>query len=210
MLRSSFSLAAVALALSAAGCMPARLEPADASQKVPGKPKAAATATETGVLIQAEADSWNADEKIRDEVTAMKVTLVNKGKETVSVDYKAFELRSDDGQVFRPVSPDDIQIRGATRSIGLPADTIITRSSDSAINAPNRTESEKMQIRQRLREQALDSGPLVSGQRSVGFVYFERVPATKDRITFHGRILEANSGKVAATAELPFQVRKTE
>jgi len=206
-LRKASFLGLALVALQLLGCQSARLEPADDAQKVPNKPKAAAVATEAGVLIQAEADSWVTDDRVRDEVTAMKVTLVNKGGGAVSVDYNAFSLVAEDGTVFKPVAPENIEIRGATRSIGLPADTIITRTSDSSVNAPNRTESEKTQIRDRLVEQALDSGELGVGQRSIGFVYFERVPASKTRIIFKGQVLKVASGEVAASAELPFQVR---
>lgn len=191
-----------------AGCASARLEPADSSQKVPNKPKAAAVATKTGIVVQAEADTWVGDERVRDEVTAMKVTLVNKGSQVVTVDYNAFELVAADGHVYRPVAPETIEIRGGTRSIGLPADTIITRTSDSSVNAPGRTESEKQQIRQRLIDQALDSGPLQAGQRTIGYVFFERVPASQDRITFKGKVMEGETGNVADEVAMPFQVRK--
>ncbi|HSC89420.1 MAG TPA: hypothetical protein VLC09_19190 [Polyangiaceae bacterium] len=208
---TSFSAKPLVSALLAAGlalgCASARLEPADATQKVPNKPKAASITTDIGVMFQAEADSWVADERVRDEVTAMKITLANHGEKPVNVDYNAFELVADDGSSFRPVPPESIEIRGATRSIGLPADTIITRSSDSSVNAPNRTESEKQQIRQRLVEQALDTAPLAPGQRVVGFVYFQRVPASKTQITLKGRVLAPESGEPAASAELSFQAR---
>jgi hypothetical protein len=189
------------------GCATARLEPADDTQKVANKPKAASVTTTDGMLFQAEADSWVADERVRDEVTAMKVTLANHGEAAVNVDYNAFQLVADDGSLYRPVAPENIEIRGASRSIGLPADTIITRTSDSSVNAPNRTESEKSQIRQRLIEQALGSGPLEPGQRVVGFVYFERVPANKTHIVLKSKVLKPESGEPASSAELAFQVR---
>ena len=204
-LRSLFASFAVTSLLSF-GCASAHLEPADSSQKVPNKPKAASV-TEGSVLFQAEADSWVADERVRDEVTAMKLTLANHGETPVNVDYNAFELVADDGTLYRPVPPESIEIRGASRSIGLPADTIITRSSDSSVNAPNRTESEKTQIRQRLVEQALDTGVLAPGQRSVGFVYFQRVPASEAHLVLKGRLLKPESGEPAASAELSFQAR---
>ena len=199
---------ALALALGLSGCQTARLEPADSAQKVPNRPKAAAQDTEVGIRIQAEADVWVADERVRDEVTAMKVTLTNHGKGPVTVEYNAFSLVGDDGTVFEAVAPSDINIRGATRSIGLAPDSIITRSSDSSVNAPQRTESEKEQIRKRIEEQALEEGELPSGDRRIGYVYFRRVPANQTNVTFHGRVLDPKTGKEVASAELPFRARE--
>jgi hypothetical protein len=164
--------------------------------------------TESGIGFQAEASAFAADDRVRDEVTALKITVVNKGEKPVNVDYALFELIADDGGVYKPLEPKSINIRGATRSIGLPADTIITRTSDSAVNAPNRSESEKTQIRQQLAEQALTSGPLNPGERTIGYVYFERVPANRWTVTLKASVLKAESGDVAATTEIPFQVRR--
>jgi hypothetical protein len=146
-----------------------------------------------------------ADERVKYEVTAMKVTLINRGTEPVNIDYNAFSLQSEVGKRFRPLSPDDIPIRGGVRSIGLPADTIVTRTSDSAVNAPNRGESEKEQIRERLRNQALKSGSVPAGERTVGYIFFERVPATVQTITFQGSLQDAKTGDATKVAELKFR-----
>jgi hypothetical protein len=189
-------------------CAPARLEPASPDQKVANKPNAAATEITSGVRLQVEAGAWMADERVKYQVTAMKVTLINRGSEPVNVDYNAFLLLSDGGKSFRPVSPDDIPIRGAARSIGLPADTIVTRTSDSAVNAPNRTSSEKDQIRERLKNQALKSGSVAAGERAVGYVFFERVPSNVQSITFRGSVQDAKTGDASRPAELEFRPRQ--
>jgi hypothetical protein len=200
--------AALCGALTALSCASARLEPAHADQKVANKPKAAAADVADGVKLQVEADSWMADERVKYQVTAMKVTLINLGTEPVSVDYNAFSLVSEAGKSFRPVAPDDIPIRGAARSIGLPADTIVTRTSDSAVNAPNRTDSEKQEIRERLREQSLKSGEVAAGERAVGYVFFERVPASVQSITFQGVVHDSKTGSALGKAELKFRPRQ--
>ena len=196
------------LTLLLSACATARLTPADEAQRVPNKPRAAAAETKAGVLVQAEADAWNADDRVRDEVTTMKVTVINRGKTPVDVDYNAFLLRSADGSEYRPVAGKDITIRGAARSIGLPADTIITRSSDTAINAPGREQSEKEQLHARLEEESLRSGAIAPGERAIGYIYFERVPNTKKSVTFLGRILTTQSGETAASVEIPFRVKE--
>lgn len=203
--RYAVGLVLTSLALA---CAPARLEPASPDQKVANKPNAAAMEIAKGVKLQVEAGAWMADERVKYQVTAMKVTLINRGMEPINVDYNAFLLLSDSGKSFRPVAPDDIPVRGASRSIGLPADTIVTRTSDSAVNAPNRTESEKDQIRQRLRDQALKSGPVAAGERAVGYVFFERVPSTVTSITFRGSVQDAKSGNPTKPAELEFRPRQ--
>lgn len=190
----------------AAGCASAKLAPADANQKVPNRPKAAQTES-AGIRLQAEADVWVADERVKDEVTAMKVTVTNRSPEAVRLDYFAFSLVAKDGEVFEAVAPEAIKIRGANRSIGLSPDTIITRSSDSSVNAPQRTESEKDQIRTRLIEQALLSGEVASGDRRIGFVYFRRVPSTKSEVALEGRVLDATGDKALLEAKLPFVAR---
>ncbi len=189
-LSSSALLLSTALIFSATltACGSARLEPASPDQKVAGRPNAAAADLESGVRVQVEAGAWMADDRVKDEVTAMKVTVINLGKQAANVDYFSFRLTSDEGKQFRALAPKEVPIRGATRSIGLPADTIVTRSSDSAVNAPNREISEKEQIRKRLEEQALRSGPLPIGERSVGYIFFERVPAAVKEVTFEGAL----------------------
>lgn len=189
------------------GCASAKLEPASADQKVANKPNAAATEVKKNVRLQVEANSWMADDRVKNEVTAMKVTLINRSNSAVNIDYNAFTLVSTDGDVYRPVKPDDIPIRGAARSIGLPADTIITRSSDSSVNAPDREISEKDQIRIRITDQALKSGSVPAGERTVGYIYFERVPASAKGVTFKGTVQDTETGASAQQAELKFQPR---
>lgn len=190
------------------GCASAKLEPASASQRVPNKPNAAATDVKEGVRLQVEANAWMADDRVKNEVTAMKVTLINRSESPVSVEYGSFSLVSDSGKKYLPVKPEDIPIRGATRSIGLPADTIITRSSDSAVNAPDREISEKDQIRIRLEDQALKSAEVPAGERVVGFIYFERVSASDDTVTFQGTVQDPKSGTPSDVAQLKFQPRQ--
>ena len=191
-----------------AGCASAKLEPASAAQKVPNKPNAAAVDVKDGVRLQVEANSWMADDRVKNEVTAMKVTVINRSNSPVSVEYGSFNLVSESGKKFLPVKPEDIPIRGAARGIGLPADTIVTRSSDSAVNAPDREMSEKDQIRIRLQDQALKSGEVPAGERVVGYVYFDRVTATDRTITFQGTVQDAKSGSPSDVAQLKFQPRQ--
>lgn len=202
------SLSLASLTLGSLACAPARLEPASPEQKVANKPNAAATELSNGVRLQVEAGSWMADERVKYEVTAMKVTVINRGTEAIQVEYGAFSLTSNAGKNFRPVDPGEIPIRGANRSIGLPADTIVTRTSDSAVNAPNRDETEKDEIRRRLHEQALKSGSIAAGERAVGYVFFERVPASVESITFHGSVQDAKTGSKSNTAQLEFRPRQ--
>jgi hypothetical protein len=198
----------VCLAVLVSACASARLEPAPGAARVPHKPRAGAVERE-GVQLIAEADAWNAPDNVRDEVTTLKVTVVNRGAQAVAVDYTRFSLVSPDGDVFLPVAPADITIRGGSRSIGLPADAIVTRADSSTGLGPNslyRSAAEKEEIRQQLIEQSLDSGELAPGERMTGYVYFQRVPASKEQITLRS-VLRTSAGKTVTT-DIPFQVRK--
>lgn len=191
-----------------AGCASARLEPAPGAARVPNKPRAAAV-EQQGVQLIAEAEAWHAPDNVRDEVTTLKVTVVNRGSSTLAVDYDRFSLVSEDGDVFLPVDPKDITIRGGSRSIGLPADAIVTRADSSTGLGPNslyRSASEKEEIRQQLVDQSLDSGELAPGERTTGYVYFQRVPGTKQQITLRSVLRDATGRTV--TTDIPFQVRK--
>lgn len=194
--------------LLATGCASARLEPAEGAQRVPAKPRAA-TVKVQGIQVIAEAESWHPPEKMRDEVTALKVTIVNHGKEALRIKYDAFSLVADDGEAFHTVKPEDITIHGASRSIGLPADAIVSRSGDgSTLSSPHRSQQEKDEIRKTLVDQSLASGDLKPGERTSGFVYFQLVPGNKDQISLKGALESAETGKVIAQADIPFQVRK--
>jgi len=210
--RTAISVAVRALTLCAAlstfACASARLEPASADQKVPNKPNAARMEIANGVRLQVEANAWMADERVKNEVTTMKVTLINRGSDGVKLDYNGFTLESDSGEVYKPVDPKSITIRGSARSIGLPADTIITRSSDSAVNTPDRETSEKDALRKRLEDQALTTGEVPSGERTVGYIYFERVPASVKLVTFRGNAKLSKSGKSTEDARLEFRPRQ--
>jgi hypothetical protein len=207
LLRSTLGFALTVLI--ATGCASARLEPADGAERVPAKPRAA-TMRSQGVQVIAETESWSAPSNVRDEVTALKVTIVNHGTEPLRVKYDGFSLVSDDGEAFKTVRPEDITIRGGSRSIGLPADAVITRSSDgsSGLNSPYRSEQEKAEIRQTLIDQSLANGELKPGERTTGFVYFQLVPGSKDLINLKGDLESSQTGKVVAQANIPFQVRK--
>ena len=210
-MKTSFApVIAVAILSSTAlgACAAARLEPADPQQKVANKPHAAITELGKGLSLQVEAGSWMADERVKDHVTAMKVTVINRSAKAVQLSYGAFTLESNDGKIYRALAPKDVPIRGATRSIGLPADAIVTRSSDSTVNAPDRELSEKDSIRNRLEEQAIKSGDIPAGERVVGYVFFERVPATVTTITFHGTVQDAKTGAKSKDGVLIFRPRE--
>ena len=200
---------AVALAfLFATGCAAARLEPAESAQRVPAKPRAA-TVKVQGIQVIAEAGSWSAPENVRDEVTALKITIVNHGSEPLRVKYDGFSLVADDGEAFTTVRPEEIEIRSGSRSIGLPADAMVSRSGDgSTMNSPYRSQQEKEEIRKTIVEQSLANGELKPGERTTGYVYFQLVPGSKDLINLRSALESATSGKVLAQAEIPFQVRK--
>ncbi len=197
-----------------AGCGSAVLEPAADAERVPGHPKAA-RARQEGVEFTADARAWNGPQGAEHEITPFRVTITNTSGQAVTADYKKFSLVSSDGQVFAPLTPEEVPLRRPQRSLGLPPDTYVARSGGAQTGnyqdpTGNRYSSPEMQRQQALdwlSTNALPSRVIAPGESAAGWVYFERVPADKEWIQLRSSVQAEGSGREIPLA-IKFNVKK--
>jgi hypothetical protein len=201
----------LALAAALAGCAP-HLRPAPGAVVLPG-PGQAAIAEEAGVRIVVSADAWRADpETLQQVVTPMLVRIENNGTSAVQVRSEDFALVADDGRRFAAVPP--FNVRGVVSSTGPPVYApygpfygyphlgVQPFYYDAYwpywyrwVTLPT---GDMVQM-------ALREGVLQPGDRSTGFLYFERVDEAR-HVTFQARLSVPGSDDRGVSITIPFVV----
>ncbi len=190
------------VALSCAGTT--RLEPSTHAETVQGRP-GAARASVAGIELVAEAGAWNGDAALLGDVTVLKVSVDNRSAEPVLIAYERFSLVSDDGRAFQALDPSSLsrESRGQvsrTRSIGLPPDAHACNH-HGAVARPRAPDASTD-----IENSSLQTTVLGPGERTSGFIFFERVTPDKAIIRLKS-VLQSPIGEPIAETSIPFYVK---
>lgn len=203
-----------------------QLEPAQsASTTWQGAARAAAE----GVRVVAEGDTWAGDAEIREHVTPVQLRFENGSAVPLGVRYSALRLISADGRIFKALPPfdtrgtvertvdrlvpgfkyrdvavapylgpmyDGIEVEPLGSQMDYAHDHDLYRYWNVELPLPT----------PHMREVALPEGVVRPGGEMSGFVYFERVPDTKERVTLTVDLVNAETSKTFGSVSLPFVV----
>lgn len=204
-----------------------QLEPAQSAQTTW---QGAAFETREGVRVVAEGDIWAGEAEVRKYVTPVQIRFENAGLRPLRVRYRSMSLLGAEGQVFRALPPfrvpgsvtetvdelvpgfeyEDIAVASHLGPLypGLEVEPLGTElpgdASDDELAAYWRVElglPSPFMLEVAMPEAVVRPGGLLSG-----FVYFERVPESKQRVTLHVDLVDAATGQSFARVALPFVV----
>jgi hypothetical protein len=182
-----------------------------------------------GVKVTAEGDIWAGDAEVRKYVTPVQLEFENHGVHPLRLRYSAMSLVSPDGQVFRAIPPfemrglvertvDRLVPRFEYRDIelapylgplyeGLEVEPLDAQIEDDESDELYKYWHVKVPLPTRyMREIALPESLVRPGGSVSGFVYFERVPESQQRVTLRVRLVNGETGQSFGTASLPFVV----
>ncbi|MDB4874391.1 MAG: hypothetical protein JWM41_837 [Gemmatimonadetes bacterium] len=221
-------LAGTAAVLGAAACSrtTAKLSPAPGVAVVPG-PGQGAAASAAGVRVVARAQAWKWEPRDLDtKVTPIFVELQNDSDRPVAVRYNHISLTDAAGHRFNVMPPYDID---ATLSEAFTVQSpyygfdrfavapYLSRwyprfsryggafAYDPAYYSPYVTAYRNVRLPTvDMVQRALPEGVLSPGGRASGFVYFEALHRDAKTLTLAVDVIDANTGAVLGTAQIPF------
>lgn len=217
---------ASACALALACSRGPELEPAETASTVPVD---TAMATAENVVVAAKGDVWSGDSEVREHVTPVMLEIENRGDQPLRVRYSNISLESADGERFSALPPFDV--RG---SVEKTVDRLIPRFGYEGVavapylgNVYEGLEVEppssymdlqyydhlydnwKVEIplpTKHMQEVALPEALIRPQGQLSGYVYFERVPESKEQVTLTFDLVNADTGATFGTARIPFVV----
>jgi len=218
---------AIAAAVLAAACASSpRLAPAPITNTTPGV-GLGATATQAGVTVEARTGAWDGTPaNLKSHVTPVLVTITNGSTVPLRVRYNELWLMAADGQRFPAIPPYDVQGTATQRvtayaypvtgftvapylSTYYPGLTPVTTAwaYDPLYYGAPVTALRQLQLPTAdMVQKALPEGWLAPGGSVGGFVYFQRVPDSKERVAFRFDAVNAGTGTQFAFVSIPFTV----
>lgn len=226
---------AAAMAFGLSGCATAELEPAPQANAAPSVAPSAARATEAGVMVTAlPQDTWTGPFRITEEVTPMKVRIQNNGTRPLLVGYDRFALIGMAGKRYRaiPLYQMDASVPAALSVVDPTPMTdlgftysgfevapfyssvypgITPYAGSYPIAAPyyglyGTTYVNTQLPTAEMRRRALPEGVLAPGGYVEGYLYFEKVPASEDRVSFNYNFVNPLTNAIFADVNIPFDV----
>lgn len=221
-------------ALLLVGCAPAAdLRPAERANTAPELEQAAVT-TKEGIRVLTQADEWPGRFPVKREITPVRVRIENSGDAPLALRYEDLTLVGSNGEVYRALPPfridGEVANARAVPTYGpiaepgfafdgfgiapvyAPAYPTLTPVADPFLYDPvfyenaytywNETElpTAAMLVR------ALPEGVIERGGFVEGWVYFEKVPDTVERVTFSADLVNANTRNQFAEVRMSYNV----
>lgn len=134
----------------------------------------------SGVRVELEPSAWSGRSALAEEgMTPLRTTIENGSGLRILLRYEHFYLLSPSGLRYLALSPEAVEARPPR---GAPP---CSRTSDGAI----------------------PEGVLEVGEAITGFLFFEDVPPSTARVTFHADLVEASTGKPFDEVDIYFTTR---
>jgi len=187
-----------------------------------------AVAESDGVRTTVQSQAWSGSPaSLPQQITPLKVTMVNHGSHPVRINYDDFTLTGSSGFTYSALPP--YKITGSVREpVMTPA-----FSYSGFFVAPfyrpfypgvpvwaspwgydryyyNRTWAEwPVQLPTRdMRDKAIPAGVLQPGGQVSGFLYFPRLPSETTTVTFKQSLVDSSTQKAIAEVEVPFVYKR--
>jgi hypothetical protein len=212
------------IALSLTGCASRQLVPAPEARLMPGRHDTA-VAEAGGVRTTVQSQAWSGSPaSLPQQITPLKVTVVNDSSRPVRINYDDFTLTGSSGFTYSALPP--YEITGSVRERVMVPHFAYSGFFVAPYYRPfypgvpvwaaspwrydryyyNRTWAEwPVQLPTRdMREKAIPAGVLQPGGRVSGFLYFPRLPGETTTVTFKQSLVDSNSQKAIAEVEVPF------
>jgi hypothetical protein len=208
------------------------LSPSPSADKPPGEPFTAVTQVK-GIHAVVESSSWPADPEVTHKLTPLHIRIENEGGFPVLVRYRGFSLIGPQGQYYAALPPLAAKM-DVTESPTEPAtESPISALSfhhqgffvapfygyaygnlpvwrhpfhhDVAYHKTFHGTYKELDISTaELKAWALPEGVIASGGSLSGYLYFEHVDPTLNRVEFRGDIVNAETGETLGTLTIPF------
>lgn len=220
---------AIPLLLSLATCSRGpELEPAAAATEIEGD---IAYTDAAAVQILAKGDDWEGDRDVLQRITPVYLSVHNRGKWPVQLQYSRMSLLDGGGQTYAAVPPFKLEVTTGALASGEqqrvkprvqyerfavapfygsvyaapPANASRWESPATYESRYRYWETEAEPPDREMLEWALPEGVVEPGGKVSGYVYFQRVPADAARVTLRVELIDARSGARLGVARTFFE-----
>ena len=214
-------------ALGLAACASRQLVPAPGAQLMPGRNDTAAAQSD-GVRTTVQSQAWSGSPTtLPQQITPLKVTVVNEGTRPVRINYDDFTLTGSSGFTYSALPP--YEITGSAREpVSVPRFAysgfyvapfyrryypgVPVWASPWRYNRYyySRVWAEwPVQLPTRdMRDKAIPAGVLQPGGRVSGFLYFPKLPRETTSVTFKQSVIDSGTQEALAEVEVPFMYKR--
>jgi hypothetical protein len=213
---------------AAVGCSHAHILPASDAHVIPGAPTAA-VAEENGIRLAADGDDWSGrPADLPERLTPVKVRIVNHSGRPVQILYERFALTPAHGHAHYPLPPVPLEDQHPPDGFGTllpiyasasffvapllhqiypslePWRLALPRDPDyyqrQYARWPDQLPTREMQ------RMGLPEGVLADGGQISGFLYFENVTGSHQRLELQAALEDGEKDGPVANLEIPFRV----
>jgi hypothetical protein len=216
----------LAVAASAISCGHGRLVPAPTAQLAA---EAAPVGTDAGVRLVANLDDWRGlADRLPDELTPIKIRIVNRGDEPVSILYQALTLRGHKGRVYHAVPAIPLDHARLLERTGPIRPVFAASSFDVAARYRDAYPDLRVWPRHLKRDDsyyerayerwsghppgrelcrmALPEGVLEPGGEITGYVYFENPTSSESALALTAHLASGRDDRPVASIKIPLRV----
>ncbi len=188
------------LLLGALACGSAQLAPASNAEVVPGAKDVAVARSSDGVTLAAKADAWPGSPRVPQELTPIQIQIENRSPASIRAMLADIRLVTD-GEALVAREPVSIEIEPQATTVGKTSADV---DSMTGVYEFSPRDPFKTALARQIQSLSLPQGPIASGERVQGFIYFDSLPEHARTATLEVAVRRDPAGPVEALLSIPF------
>lgn len=188
------------LLLGALACGSSRLAPASNADVAAGAGDIALARSRDGVTLAARAEAWPGSPRVEQELTPIQIQLDNRSAAPIRAALSDIRLVTDGGALVAR-EPASIDIEPQATTVGKTAADV---DSMTGIYEFSPRDPFKAALVRQIQSLSLPEGPIASGERVQGFVYFDPLPEDVRSATLEVTVRHDPAGPAHAVLSIPF------
>ena len=179
----------------------AQLAPAPNAEVAGSSADVAVARSADGVTLAAKADAWPGSPRVSQKLTPIQIQIENRSPAPVRASLSDIRLVTS-GEALVAREPESIEIEPQATTVGKTAADFDSRTGIYEFSPRNPA---KTLLARQIRSLSLPEGPIASGERVQGFIYFDALPPSAQAATLEVAVRHDAAGPVDAVLTIPFE-----
>jgi hypothetical protein len=188
------------LLLASVACGSTQLVPASNAEVVSGTRDVALARSTDGVTLAAKADAWPGSPRVEQELTPIQIQIDNRSASPVRAMLADIRLVAD-GEALVAREPRSIEIEPQATTVGKTSADVDSMTGVYEFSPRDPFETA---LARQIQSLSLPVGPIASGERVQGFIYFDSLPERARTATLEVAVRRDPAGPVEAVLSIPF------
>lgn len=170
----------------------AQLAPAPSAQVAGAARDVAVAESRDGVMLAAKVEAWPGSPRVAQELTPIEIQIENRSSAPVRASLADIRLITQ-GEALVARAPDTIEVEPQATTVGKTAADFdsMTGTYEFAPRDPFKTA-----LSRQIQSLSLPEGPIASGERVRGFIYFDSLPSQARTATLEVSVRHDTGGRV--------------